>query len=73
MTHDVLRTVFDSRWLARYHVKRALVMNPYTPGDLAVRLVATLTLPDVRLVANDPNLAAPVRAQAPSAYRCNRA
>jgi hypothetical protein len=60
---DVLRQVLASRWLARYHVKRALVMNPYTPSDVAVRLLAALTEPDLRLVISDPNLAEEVRAQ----------
>ena len=61
---DVLRALFASKWAARYHVKRALVLNPYTPGDLAVRLVGTLFATDLRLVAADAQLAEPVRAQA---------
>ena len=61
---DVLRALFASKWVARYHVKRALVLNPYTPGDLAVRLVGTLFATDLRLVAADAQLAEPVRAQA---------
>ena len=61
---DVLKAVFRSRWVARYHVRRALVMNPYTPSDLAVRLVPTLSIPDLRAVAGDPHLGDPVRAQA---------
>jgi hypothetical protein len=61
---DVLRAVFASRWITRYHVKRALVMNPYTPGDLAVRLCAALETADLRAVAQDGNLATPVREQA---------
>jgi hypothetical protein len=61
---EIQRAVFESRWLARYAVKRALVLNPYTPTDLAVRLVAALTVPDLRAVANDASLAPPLRAQA---------
>jgi hypothetical protein len=61
---DVLRQILTSRWLARYHVKRALVMNPYTPTDVAVRLLAALTGVDLRAVSADPNLAEDVRAQA---------
>ncbi len=61
---EVLRVLFASRWLARYHVKRALVLNPHTPGDVAVRLVGTLVTSDLRLVAADGSLADPVRAQA---------
>jgi hypothetical protein len=59
-----LRAIFASRWLARYAVKRALVMNPYTPTDLAVRLCSTLVAPDLRAIAADENLAPPVRDQA---------
>ena len=61
---DVLRELFASRWCARYHVKRALVMNPWTPTDLAVRLLPSLAENDRRLVAEDPNLAPAVRAAA---------
>jgi len=70
---DVLRALFTSRWLARYHVKRALVLNPYTPGDLAVRLVGTLFASDLRLVAADAQLAEPVRAQARGLLRLDGA
>ncbi len=68
-TAEILRRVFESRWLARYAVKRALVMNPYTPSDLAVRLIATLVEPDLRAVAADANLAPPIRAQAEELLR----
>jgi hypothetical protein len=61
---DVLCAVFESRWIARYHVKRALVMNPRSPIDLTVRLVATLAPADQRDVARDPTLATPLRSQA---------
>jgi hypothetical protein len=58
---DVLRVLAASRWCARYHVKRALVMNPYTPSEIAVRLVPALVEADRSLVAADPNLATTVR------------
>lgn len=59
---DVQRVIFRSeRFISRYDVKRALVLNPYTPSDLAARLVPLLTLPDLRMVAADPALAEPVR------------
>jgi hypothetical protein len=61
---DVLRAVFSSRWLARYHVKRALALNPYTPGDLTVRLLASLPADDLRAVARDGALSASTRTQA---------
>jgi hypothetical protein len=61
---EVLKVVFESTWLARYAVKRALVLNPYTPGELAARLLPTLVLSDLRAVAHDPAATAPLRAAA---------
>src|SRR5262249_15019945 len=51
-THrDIQREVFASRrWIAGYRVKRTLVLNPWTPTDLAIRLLTFLTEPDLRLV-----------------------
>jgi hypothetical protein len=61
-TAGVQRTILHSeRFIARYGVKRALVLNPYTPTDLAARLVVLLTRPDQLAVANDPSLSDPVR------------
>ncbi len=61
---EVLRAVFDSTWLQRYAIKRALVLNPWTPGDLAVRLLPTLAHNDLRAIAQDPAVPAPLRAEA---------
>jgi len=58
---EVLRVVFESTWLARYAVKRALVLNPYTPLDLATRLLPTLTHNDLRAMAHDPAASALLR------------
>jgi hypothetical protein len=58
---DVLSVLLGSRWAARYHVKRALVMNPYLPAELAVRLLPSLVEADRRLVADDANLPAVLR------------
>src|SRR5260370_1343509 len=61
-TAGAQRTILRSeRFIARYGVKRALVLNPYTPTDLAARLVVLLTRPDQLAVANDPSLSDPVR------------
>ncbi len=51
----------NERFIARYNVKRALVLNPYTPTDLAARLVVLLTRPDQHAVAHDPSLSDAVR------------
>jgi hypothetical protein len=59
--------LFSSRrWLMRYAVKRSLVLNPYTPTDLSIRLLGFLNACDLRLVVNSPTLPDPVR----EAARC---
>jgi hypothetical protein len=65
-THaDIQREVYAARrWIARYHVKRTLVLNPWTPTDLAIRLLPFLTEPDLRLVVDDAELGAAVRTAA---------
>lgn len=61
-TAGAQRTILQSeRFIARYAVKRALVLNPFTPTDLAARLVVLLTRPDQRAVADDPALHDSVR------------
>ncbi len=55
---EVLREVFRSaRWIVRYPVKVAIVLNPYTPLDIALQLAPHLTTPDVKrvLAAEDLN------------------
>lgn len=54
------------RWSVRHSIKRALVLNPHTPVHLSVRIATTLRAADLRQVASDPNLAAPLREQAES-------
>ena len=65
-THpDIQREVYGARrWIARYRVKRTLALNPWTPTDLAIRLLPFLTGPDLELVSTDAELGAPVRAAA---------
>jgi hypothetical protein len=54
---DVQREIFASRlWIAAYHVKRTLALNPSTPSDLAVRLLGFLQDADLRLVASSTEL-----------------
>lgn len=54
----------SEKWSSRYAVKRALVLNPYTPAHLSVRLLTTLQAVDLRAVGADANLPEPVREQA---------
>jgi hypothetical protein len=61
----VLRELFRAeRWIRRYGVKRTLVMNPYTPGEIAARLLPLLRREDLRAIAADATLHARVRADA---------
>jgi hypothetical protein len=53
----VLREVFSStKWFARYHVKKALVCNPYTPTDLGLKIIHFLMAQDVLFVAQSLDL-----------------
>ena len=61
-TPEAQRVIFGSeRFITRYAVKRALVLNPYTPSDLAARLAPLLTLVDLEEVSNDSSLVEQVR------------
>ena len=54
---DVQREVFHSRkWSARYAVKNALVLNPYTPTDIGMKIVHTLMVQDLRHVVGSRDL-----------------
>jgi hypothetical protein len=59
---EVQQTIFNSRkWLARYAVKRALILNPYTPTDLGLRLVSFLKQQDLRMLHSSPAVPTPLR------------
>ena len=54
---DIQREVFHSRkWSARYAVKKTLVLNPYTPTDIGMKVVHVLMVQDVRQVAQSRDL-----------------
>ncbi|MCB9559902.1 MAG: hypothetical protein H6708_05790 [Kofleriaceae bacterium] len=44
------------RWSTRYLVKRAVVLNPYTPANVAIRISTTLRRLDLAAIAADVNL-----------------
>lgn len=54
----------SDRWIARYSIKRALALNPYTPLPCATRLVTSLRERDLRDIASDAQLHAGLREQA---------
>jgi len=62
----------SERWGARYPIKRALALNPYTPPHITVRLVTTLQTADLRAIVNDTNLPEPLRSQAQALLEAGR-
>lgn len=54
----------SDRWIARYRIKRALALNPYTPLPCATRLVTALREGDLRDIAGDAQLHAGLREHA---------
>lgn len=56
---DVLREVFRSpKWIVRYQVKIALLLNPHTPLDIALQLAPHMTAQDLRRVGAATDLSA---------------
>jgi len=60
----VLREIAASRWGQRYSVRLSLVLNPYTPPDLALKLVGLLLYKDLRMASKDGTLHPMVQNQA---------
>lgn len=59
---EVQQEIFRApRWIARYAVKRALVLNPFTPTDLGLRLLSFLRRQDLRLLCDSPAVPAALR------------
>ena len=54
---EVIKVVFESnKWLSRYVVKRALLLNPYTPTGIALGLVGFMQHKDLQMIASDKKL-----------------
>jgi len=54
---DVQREVFHSqKWSTRYSVKKSLVLNPYTPTDIGMKIVHMLMIQDLRCIAESRDL-----------------
>ncbi len=47
---------FHSKWIARYRVKKALVLNPYCPPAIALHLLKFMLVSDLQVTAQDENL-----------------
>jgi hypothetical protein len=60
----LMKVAEHPRWSVRHAVKRALVWNPATPLDVAIRLATTLRTAELRAISTDEMLPAPLRAHA---------
>ena len=62
---DVLSNIgANGQWTKRYSIKRELVKNPVTPPHVSLRLLPHLAVPDLKRIANDRNVAEPIRRKA---------
>jgi hypothetical protein len=62
---DALAAIAARReWAGRPEIAQALVRNPKTPVPTAIKLLDSLSLSDLRLVAKDPHTRAPIQAAA---------
>ncbi len=57
LSDHVLRAISASQsWTRSYAVKLGLVTNPKTPGDIAMKWLKFLSLPDVKKIAKSKNI-----------------
>ncbi|MFH0823869.1 MAG: hypothetical protein V2B18_14055 [Pseudomonadota bacterium] len=69
----VLEQVYNhQRWITRYSVKKVIVMNPYTPPSIAVRLLALMSVQDLEEITADGLLGPEVRSAAGAMLRWKR-
>ncbi|MFZ5866818.1 MAG: hypothetical protein ACOYXY_13125 [Thermodesulfobacteriota bacterium] len=62
---DVLEEIYNHpKWIARYDVKKTLVMNPHTPLSIALKLLVFMKLPDLEEILEVPNLPELVKTEA---------
>lgn len=59
---DVLAEIARSIWAHRPRVRVALVMNPFTPVEMALRMAGLLLRPELALVARSPGVSPALRA-----------
>jgi hypothetical protein len=67
---EVLEAIARKReWVQRYTVAKNLVWNPRTPLPIAMRLIAKISVRDLRELSRDRNVADAVRSTAQRLYR----
>ncbi len=64
--------LLSDKWRARYRVKRALVLNPFSPKAIGIRLAVCLSDSDLRAVSRDANLDIAIRTHAGSLLSLRR-
>ena len=69
---ETLKIIFESKkWISRYVVKRALVMNPCTPTGIALGLVNFMQFKDLKLAASTGTIHEEVRRAAEALLKKN--
>lgn len=57
VSKDVLRAVSDSqKWMKSYSIKVAIVINPKTPGDIALKWMRYLNGPELKKISKSKNV-----------------
>lgn len=53
----VIETIYNHpRWISRYSIKKVIVMNPYSPLAMSMRLLTYMNLQDLLEIVESPNL-----------------
>jgi len=70
-SHDEILAIIcrNRQWMSRYAIILGLAKNPRTPVGIAVKLVARLSVRDLRDLRRDRNVPDPVRKNADRMYR----
>jgi len=53
----ILRIIFkNSKWISRYSIKKALVLNPFTPTDISLGLINFMLVQDLRSISTEDSI-----------------
>ena len=59
---DILREVYkNKKWISRYHVKRALIFNPYTPPQIGLKLIHFMMKQDLLPIVYNAHIHSQIR------------
>ena len=54
---EILKAISkNNKWLSRYRIKRVLILNPYTPTDVSIRLLRFMMTQDLVEISQDGSL-----------------